>query len=811
MLRNYWVTAWRNLMNSPWYAGANIAGLAIGFAAAILIGLYLRDEFSYDRWIRGYRQVYRVALQLQFGNVRQAPSAGAAAPTAGWLRADFSQIAAAGRMQADSRVLRRGTFSEREVVYWTDPELFAVLPLPALSGNPRTALQSPDGIVLTRSIARKYFGRNDLIGQTLLLDGRYPFRVGAVLEDLPEETHLNTSIFISARSPLSALPPVDAPSRLGGGFAELTRALTYIRLRPGTDPAALQRALPGMMLRHVRVPRGPNGKPVFPLPTVLLEPLTMLHFIPAGVHSMKPASSLRGDEAIAAVGALILLIAGFNFVNLTTARSARRATEVAIRKAVGARATDLLLQFLGESMLAVIIAVVVAAALAELLLPSLDAFLGRRLVFAWWHDPQIDLGIGVMAVAMGVLGGLYPALVLSRFRPAPLLKSAWGPPEGRLMVREALIVLQFAILIGLVLTTSILYRQTRFAENASLRFDTDQVLEINTHCRTAFPDQVRMLPGVRAAACSGALFGVPGAGTQFVVARQDGLQAPYSATIVPVDPGLLELLGLKPLAGRFFSKGYQGDAASPHGIWGAGGSVVINQRAVRQLGFASPLAAIGHAVVLPGQSASPLIVGVAPDVELEGVRHEIQPTFFRWLPEYRYLMVKLDGEQIPETLKRIDALWARSGGGGPIVRSFLDRDIQALYLDVTRESEVFSAFAGVAILVAMLGLLGLSMFTAEQRTKEIGIRKAMGASNSSILWQLLWQFGRPVAAANLLAWPITGYLMARWLDGFSYHVPLSWWLFVAAGLTALALALVAVGAHAWHVAQAQPVIALRYE
>jgi putative ABC transport system permease protein len=823
MLRSYLISAWRNLAGNRLHAGINIAGLALGLAAAILIGLYLQDEFSYDHWIPGYRQVYRVALQLQFGNLRQPPSAGAAAPAAAWLQQDFPQIAAAGRMQADDRVLRRGAESQRVEIYWADPELFDVLPLPALSGDPRRVLEQPDGLVLTRRMARRFFGRADPIGQTLDLDGTRPFRVGAVLEDLPTETHLDSEIFLSSRSAASSLPPASAPLPRNMAFDALTRTLTYVRLRPGSDPRALARALPAMILRHVQVPRGPNGAPIFPLPRMLLQPLTGIHFVPAGLHAMKPASSRTADYALGAVGALIVLIAVFNFVNLMTARAARRAVEVGVRKVAGAGRADLLCQFLGESLLAALLAGVVAVALTELLVPWLDALLSRQIAFTWWREPGTAGAIVALMLATGLLGGLYPALVLAGFRPTAVLRGGPLSPGSDTIVRKGLVVVQFAILVGLILTTIVLYRQLRFSTNGSLRFDADQVLAIRTDCRDALPNEIRALPGVRSAACTNVLFGVSG-GVTSVIAAPHQLQSPYAMMIANVDSGLLELLGVKPLAGRFFSEAHPSDRAQPAPtgpedshpliqLLGTGGAAVINETAARKLGFVSPQAAVGHIATVPGSGGGTRlpIIGVAPDMRLQGVRNEVLPTFFRLQHQYSYLLVKLAGRQIPETLTAIDGLWQKLGKGQAIDRSFLDSDIQALYLDVTREAQVLAACAALAIFIACLGLFGLAAFAAEQRTREIGVRKAMGAATGDILRLLLWQFSQPVLIANLVAWPVAGYLLSRWLRGFYYHVALSWWWFAAAGAAALAVALATVGAHAYAVARERPVKALRYE
>ncbi len=816
MFHNYLICALRDLARNRLYAVINIVGLAVGLTAAILIGLYLRDEFSYDHWIPGYRQVYRMEVQEQFRQQNRlllVPFGFDLSRVASWLKAGLAGIQAVGRLAPQGMLLRRGSTQSRGTVYWADPELFDVLPFPALSGDPARALESPDAIVLTRRMARRYFGRDDPLGETLQLDGHL-FHVAAVLRDMPSETNFAFQIFASARSPFSALPPADAPP----SNHMVAPVSTFLRLRAGADAAVLTRQLTPVMLQHVVVPRDRAGKPLFPLPTISLQPLSRLHFVHGILNNVgfdnttgKAPASLAADSTLGVVGVLIVLIAAFNFVNLTTARAARRAVEVGIRKVAGATTHDLLLQFLGESLLTVIIAGLIAVALVELLVPQLDAFLTRDIVFAWWREAQVGGSLAVLVLAVGVLGGLYPAVVLSGFRPATVLRGGPLPAGGRAGVRGSLVVLQFAVLIALIVTTAVVYRQIRFATGDSLRFDTDQVLVIYTDCANAFPDEIRALPGVRAAACTNTAFGTAGGS---LMITPHGSEA-NSVMMVNADWGLLRLFGLDPLAGRFFSRDHPGDAAKtvagPAGMFGTGGTVVINETAARKLGFASPEAAVGHALIMPGIAPRPSIIGVAPDIELQGVRSEIVPTLYRLLPQYRFLVVKLAAQEVPETLMQIDRLWGRLGTGLPIVRSFLDQDIQLQYLDVIREAQVFAAFAGIAALIACLGLLGLVAFMAEQRTREIGVRKAMGAATGDILRLLLWQFSQPVLIANLVAWPVAGYLMSRWLRGFYYHVALSWWLFAAAGLAALAVALATVGAHAYAVARERPVSALRYE
>jgi putative ABC transport system permease protein len=782
VLRNYLVTALRNMHRNLGCTVIAIAGLAVSFSTALLISLYVRDELSYDRWIPGYASVYRVALGLEFGNFHEPPSAGTDARVAGWLKADLPQISAVGRLQAETRTLHHGDVIGKETVYWADPEIFDVLPLPTLAGELRNALESPDGLVLTRRMARKYFGQNNPIGQIIEMDQLTPFRVTAVLADLPSPTHLDTEIFASAKSAVSSLPDVSTQPRLNLGFDALTRSLTYIRLKEGADHAAVEAALPQLVSRHFTIPKGPMGKPLVPAPTVLMQSLPRIHFVPAGLHAMKPSGSIGNVYALSLVGVLILLIASFNFVNIVTARAARRAVEVGVRKAMGATRRDLIIQFLGESLLMVVVSAVIAVALTDVLLPKFNALLSRDIVFALWQDPILLGSIVLATVALGTVGGFYPAFVLSSFRSAAVLRGGPIQPGGRSAVRTTLVCLQFAVLIGLVVATEVIYRQTIFATNNSLRFDRDQILIIDTHCANAFPDEVRALPGVRSAACSDAIFGIGGgfAGTS---TQPDGSR-PTASTFVAADWNLLELYGLRPIAGHFFEADHPGDAMTrgsgigAAALVGVGGAVVINETAVTELGFRSPQDAIGQPAPINGtQNSPPTIIGVVRDFELQGIRHEIQPTYFRVIPgEYKFLLVKLDGRSVSQTLAAIDRLWSRLGDGDPINRRFLDDAIQALYVDILREAAVFMVFSMIAVLIAALGMFSLSTYTVECRTKEIGIRKAMGASPNDIVQSFIWQLCKPVLWASLIAWPVVAVVMSRWLSGFYYHIAVEWWL-----------------------------------
>jgi len=472
----------------------------------------------------------------------------------------------------------------------------------------------------------------------------------------------------------------------------------------------------------------------------------------------------------------------------------------------------LIAQFIGDALLYVILSMTLAFALVELLLPLANAFLGRTIVFDYWREPVLLGAIVALTLVVGLAAGAYPAFVLSAYRPAAVLKTGKSR-SGRVRgVRTLLVTLQFAILIGLVVAAGVVYCQTRYALTNALRVDMDQVLLIDGKCRTALEQTLRSLAGVRAIACaSDTALNLDV--NQGQVILPDGRQIYLYRS--PVDFDFFAFFGVKPVAGRLFSERFGADAVSPDPAAPWHPSLIINEQAARMLGYASPQAAIGNRVRLLGDTDKALpseIVGVVPDISFKTVREPVGPTAYYVDPSQgRRLSVRLDGKRIPETLAAIDRAWRQSGPPQPINRFFLDAHLQELYVDVIRQGQVFAGFAGLAVLIACLGMFGLSAFTAEQRTKEIGIRKAMGAETGDILRLLLWQFAKPVLWANVIAWPVAAYLMERWLQGFAYRIALPPWLFLAASAFALGIAVATVLTHAFLVACAKPVTALRYE
>jgi putative ABC transport system permease protein len=806
VFRNYLMAALRNLARNRLYAGINIVGLGVGFTAAILMALFVRSEFNYDTFFPGYDRVFNVA------EIYHPPGAApllidATLPSiAPAMKLDYPSIDTIARLAQGGADLRVGAIEAQDGIAWVDPGFLKVMPLPVIAGDPIATLARPDGIVLTRTAARKYFGRDDAIGETIEIDRTYRMQVGAVIEDVPANSHLAAQIFASGLASFSPLTIADRANRRNLG----DNVYTYFRLAAGASVDPIRDDMAAFLDRHAI---GPQTQLHLTPPALelIVVPLRDIHLRPAALVSMTPRANRETLIALAATAGLIVLIAAINYVTLMTARSSKRAVEVGIRKVVGAARRSLIAQFIGESLLYVVIAMVMAIACVELTIPWFNAYANTNVVFNYWRDPSLLGTLVALVIAVGVLAGVYPAVALSSFRPASVLKGGALQSAGAGVVRTGLVILQFAVLIGILLMTATIYRQTRFALSDTLRVPTDQILLVYRTCDDAIKHQIRSLPGARAVACS-----APGRLSHVLVHRTDGAKLAFSRTYV--DFGYLEVYGLQPLSGRFFEQSHGADSVSADAPASFQPNVVINDTARQQLGFQTPAEAVGKTVswVRGGDlSSAPLpstIIGITPDFSATASRAKIDPEIYLIEPSaLDTLNVKLDGRKIPETIASIDQLWKEHNASRPISRVFLDQLMQRQYMDVIRQGIIFVAFSGLALFLACLGLFGLAAFATERRIKEIGIRKAMGASSADIVRLFAWEFSQPVLWANLIAWPIAYYCARRWLNGFAYHVNLELWTFLTAGTIALAIALFTVSGQAFLAARAKPIQALRYE
>jgi putative ABC transport system permease protein len=819
---NYLSAAVKNLARNGQYAALTIFGLAIAFAAAILIGLYVRDETSYDHWVPNHERIYLVSQRLSGALSRPVTEDATPPALAAAMKLEFPEIEYAARygFLGYPPSIRRGDVSFAERAFkWVDPDFFKIFRVAVVAGDTARALEQPDALVLTRSAARKYFGRDAPVGDLLELNG-HPVRVAAVIEDWPKNSNITGDVFGSTLAPQSLVSEAEK-----GGFLNNDDAL-FVQLKPGASAAALNAAMPGFVASRIApiVQRETPNEHIRIVYT--LVPIASLHLTPTDAFLGTPHVDASVVVAIGVIGALIVVVAAINFVTLMTARASRRAVEVGVRKALGASRRDLVAQFMGEAMLYVLTALLAAVAIAEITLPGVNAALQRNMSFDYLGDPSLLAAMLLTAIVVGLLAGVYPALVLSAYRPATVLKG--GPVEaaGGARVRQGLVVAQFAVLIALLLAVGTIARQTAFALTSGTHVDQDAVLLLAASpCTDTLRDAIRAVPGVRAAACASPFALQITNSVTNVIAHGRRMNLTFSS----VDFGFFEIYGVRPLAGRLFSPDHPSDDAAN---LGAGGMppIVINETAVGALGYASPQAAIGQSVswqfdpnrslteVPPAPLAygSSEIIGVVPDFTFGSVKSKVEPSFFfvgrkNDIINSSVLNIRLDPAQMTTTVPRIDKVWKDVSHGEPLQQFFASQFMLRLYVDTLIQGAFIAVCALIAVSVACLGLFALSAYTAERRTKEIGVRKAMGASSADILKLLLWQFTWPVLIANLIAWPLAFLVMNWWLEGFAYHVDQPAWVFLAAGGVAVAIALATVMFQALRVSRAKPVAALRYE
>ncbi len=809
MIGHYLHLAARSVPRAGPFVLISIVGLAIGLGAALLIGLYVHDELSYERWLPGSDRVYLISVRYPDGRMTD----GSPSDLGHWITSDFPQFEAVTRLWRQQSFFKRDERDFSETFMWADSSVFDVLHFPVVAGTLEGALDEPETLVLTRRLAEKYFSRPDPIGETLLFEGKRPMKVTAVIENPPSNTNLTIDLLVAGHSTDSPIVDQDArPMTVVGSKSWNFR--TYGLLKRGESIEPLRESIRTLADRHSELAAGGQAaSEVWPL---IVRPIRTVHLSARSVASPEAEDYSRLYGAIG-IGVLIVLAAAINFVTLRTAIALRRATEVGVRKACGGDRRTLFAQFMSEVFVHVGIATGLGVALALAALPALDAFLNRTIEWQTLLTPPFLGGIAFLLVTVTLLAGSYPAFVLASFRPSLVMKAR---STGRLQssVREGLVALQFAIVIAVLIATAVVHGQTAFGMRESLRMIHDPTVFLFANCSYEFKDAMAHVPGVKGVACSGGiplLTGTDGVGP---VTYNGG--EPLVLGEVNVDVGFFELFGIELAAGRYFSEQFGADKTPKDGKWTVPESIVLNEAGVAKLGIASPQAAIGQMVTInPLQVVSTSsgeytaqIVGVVKNFQMGTVRNDYYPTVFFVDPRYfGGINLRLDGRSTPETLGAIDRIARAMGRPGPPAYRFFEETVQRIYGDLRRDSGLFSIFTSVAILISALGLVGLAAHAASARTKEIGVRKVLGSSRALIMGLLMWQFARPVLLANLIAWPAAYFAMSAWLVGFARRIDLAPWMFVGAALATLAVAALTVATHAWMIAGVRPVDALRHE
>lgn len=822
MLKNWIQVAIRNLLRHKLYTAINVIGLAVGLASCLLIMLHVRDELSYDAWVPDADRIVRVHTSNVFPGRTPFHTVRSAGRMMDALSAAYpDQVEQAARLfPYDTSILRDGSAIPQTVTY-ADASVLSLFGLRILAGDPVTALSDPSSLVLTESAARKYFGDADPIGRTLTLccvgPDRYDHRVTGIIADLPQATHLK----IEMLAPLVPQRLVAFPNILDTWTS--VNVYTYLKLSRADDIGMLAADNAAFIDRML-----PNKDGAARTSDGLRQ-----HFMPvrdirlharqqAGdIGDMKPAGDAALVTALSMVALLILALGCVNFTNMAIARSSLRGREVAVRKVLGARRSGLVAQFLTEGSVMVALSIIVALGLMELALPAFNGVTGKHLSIPLL-DPLFLAALAGLSLLVSLLGGAYPALYLSGFQPARILKGEDAAAGSGARLRQLLVVIQFAVAIGLSVITLVVYRQTLFATNAELGFDRQHVLALRNlggagfqSTRNAVMEQVRRLPGVTHVALSSDVptdnnennkgFELEGSGEKGKVINYQSL-----------GDGFMELYKVTPVAGRVFNPAFGTDMLRepPEGETGRG-SALINEAAARLMGFTHPADAVGRTLksrFFDNVMFDLTIVGVIPDIRFRSLKYGIQPTvMFQAEGQFDTLSIRFDGRDPSALLSQVQGIWARMINDRPFNAAFVEDMIAAQYNEERVQATVFAAFSGLAILVACLGLYGLSGFAAQRRTKEIGLRKVFGATVMQIVALLVWQFSRPVMLANLLAWPVAWWLLREWLNGFDRRVDLSALYFVLAGGGALLIAWATVAGHAAMTAMAPPIKSLRHE
>jgi putative ABC transport system permease protein len=831
MFRNYLTVGLRALRKNRTSAFINIFGLAIGMAACLLILLFVRYEMSYDKWIPDAADTYQFQTWNDAHDTgRPVAYQATSYPAAGALKKDFPQVERVVYTYDDGPVfLAGGQASSTDGYLFVDANFLDVVQLPLLRGQVST-LDNVGNAVMTRREAVRRFGTDNVLGRTftIIAAGRkYDLRIGGILQDLPKNSHMRVSALIRMNMPSYF---ADEPQTLtcwscGNGWV-------YVRLKPGTDPKSLEAQFPAWEKRNIpnQVSDGVRTNPADHQSWHLIN-IAAVHLGKAQGFAMKPGNDRGTIATFAAIALLILAMAVVNFTNLATARASQRAREVALRKVLGATRRQLVAQFLGESLFVAMVAMLIAVALVELLIQPFAAFVNADMNLAYFGREGIVLPVIVLVAIVGVLGGLYPAFFLSRFRPSQVLKAnrsaAETPGSGRL--RSILVVGQFAVSIGLIICTAVVYAQTVYARTTDPGFRRDHILQVGQLGRMGgkselIADRVRHLPGVDAVGLTDLGIGMT------VNYDMTGVLLPGSSTPIAigdyqVDSGLLAATGMTLLAGRWFDDRRPADDMTlsfpltdeaQKALVARGGNVVINALAARRLGFRNPADAVGKTVrarlVQPEDGLVPVtIIGVLRDARFRSIKQPLDPIMFiKARTGLRFMVVRFHGDPVA-IRSEVEQVWKSFTSQVPFEAQFSDAIMLDLYKTEDSRAKTFAAFATLSVIVGCLGLFGLAAFTTERRTKEIGIRKVFGARVGDIVRLLVWQFSKPVILANLIAWPVAWWMMRSWLNKFDTRIALGPTPFLLAGGLALGIAIATVASHAVRIARTNPVHALRYE
>ena len=812
MIKNYLKIAWRNLLKNKTFSLINIAGLASGLACFILIALYVADELSYDRFNEKADRIYRINSDIVFGG-NKLHMAVTADPMGAALKKDYPQVEQYVRIYASSgpKLVKKGnTFINEQNVAHADSTLFDVFTLPAISGDTKTALNEPNTVVITESTAKKYFGTADAVGKTIETNDNNStlYKVTAVIKDIPHNSHFNFDFIFS----------MDNAGYQWGQYTS-HNFHTFLLLKPGINYKTFEKNFPQFIDKYImpEVRQFMNIKSMDEMEKAgnklqySLMPLTDIHLHSDRFPELGVNGSIQYVYIFSAVALFVLLLACVNFMNLSTARSSSRAKEVGIRKVLGTEKKSLIRQFLTESTLMAAISMLLAIIIVWTTMSYFNDLSGKNLSITDLLKPGYFVLLLLLPLLVGLLAGSYPAFYLSSFKPIAVLKGKMNEGFKKNSLRNVLVVFQFGTSIMLIVGTIIVYRQLNFIQTKKLGFKKDQVLVINStyalgENATAFKNEISKLAGVNSATFANFLPVANSSRTDNTYSREAvmDIKNSLSAQNWVIDYDYIKTLGMEMVSGRNFSKEYGSDS----------NAIIINETAAKVLGYDNPLGKKLY-TNYQDQSGTKLIsydiIGVVKNFHYESLKQTVGPLLFRLGNSTGATAFKIRTANVQRLVKNIESKWKTMASGMPFSYQFLDESFDNMYREEQRTGKLGLTFAVIAILIACLGLFGLATYMAEQRIKEIGVRKVLGATAGNITTMLSKDFLKLVLIAAVFAFPIAWWAMNKWLQDFAFRVDIGWWVFALAGFIAILIALLTVSSQAIKAALANPVKSLRTE
>ncbi len=806
MLKSYLLITLRNLIKNRLYTLINVIGLTVGIASVIMILLYVQDEITYDRYDPETANIYRVYWQS--GN----PQTRTPHPMAQALVKDFPEVTNAVSLSPIwGPGLTQQSFSvrnlEKDIQYneknilSADSTFFDVFPLKMIKGNKRTALRTPGKLLLSESAAKKYFGDDDPVGKFLAVnDDNNLIEIEGVYEDMPRQSHFHAMALVSYVH-MKAFEDPESAYYTWADFGHFN----YIKLRPDADPKKLESQLLSWAGQYINASDEDIRRIIQNKEGFRLQNISDIHLQSHLMWELEPNSNIEYVYVMVAAAFLILIIAVINFMNLTTAKSAERAKEIGVRRTLGAFKNQLSIQFIGESLLVALFSMILAGLTVEISLPFFNQISGKELAINFLQNPAIVaiiLGIGALT---GILSGLYPAAILSSINPVQILKGKFVTSKGGNRFSQLLVVFQFTMAIILISGTVIILNQMNFIQTKNLGFAKDATLLIpvrDGEMRRNFETLQIELGKISGVVNVGASSNVPGSQfNQNPIHAKDDPGHQINASQMYVDYDLINTLNLEIVEGRGFDRSFPSDTANTY---------IINQAAARELQFTDP---VGKEItlVMDENEFSGTVVGVVKDFNYQSLHQPVRPIIMQRLPYYNTVVVKLNSENVPETIANIASLWEKFDDTFGFEYSFLDENIKAQYTSENKMGMVFALFAGIAIVISCMGLLGLASLNFAQRKKEVGIRKVLGAPVRTLLINLVKGYSTLIIISTLLAVPIAWTIMNNWLSNFVFKIDISIWIFLITGLGTLLISWLTIGYLTIHTASLNPVDTLKEE